>query len=67
MSQMGHERHFRDVREESGLPPIADVLWQRSEATFRARSSHPAADLTFRLFDRETERLPPVTRHRWLT
>ena len=37
-SGSGHERHFRHVREESGLPLIADVLRQRSEATFRAKT-----------------------------
>src|SRR5262249_35180719 len=30
-----HSRRFRDVRDESGLPPTPDVLRQRSELTLR--------------------------------
>jgi hypothetical protein len=49
---VGHERRFRDVDDESGLPPIADVVVQRREPTKWAisglmRCSKPAG----RLFD----------------
>src|SRR5215467_4120520 len=36
--QMGHERRFRDVRDQSGLPPTPERLRQRSEPTLRAKS-----------------------------
>jgi hypothetical protein len=29
MAGLGHSRRFRDVRDESGLRPIADVMVQR--------------------------------------
>jgi hypothetical protein len=35
-SASGHERRFRDVRDESGLPPTPERLRQRSEPTLRA-------------------------------
>jgi hypothetical protein len=36
MSESGHEHHFRDVRDESGLPPTPERLRQRSEPKLRA-------------------------------
>ena len=36
----GHERHFRDVRDESGLPWTPDRLRRRSEPTLRANCRH---------------------------
>jgi hypothetical protein len=36
-SGVGHERRFRDVRDESGLPPTPERLRQRSEPTLRAK------------------------------
>jgi hypothetical protein len=33
---VGSERHFRDVREESGLPPTPDLSRRRSEPPLRA-------------------------------
>ena len=38
MTAVGQERHFRDVREEAGLPLIPDILWHRSEPPLRANS-----------------------------
>src|SRR6266436_6573895 len=35
MSLVGQERHFRDVREESGLPPTPDILQHRSKPPLR--------------------------------
>jgi len=35
-SASGQERHFRDVREESGLPLTPDILRHRSEPPLRA-------------------------------
>ena len=37
MSAPGHSRRFRDVRDASGLLPIADVMVQRCESTRWAR------------------------------
>ena len=37
MPAVGHERRFRDVRGESGLPPTPEELRQRSELTLRAK------------------------------
>jgi hypothetical protein len=34
---LGHERRFRDVRDESGLPPTPERLRRRSEPTLRAK------------------------------
>jgi hypothetical protein len=34
-SAMGHERRFRDLRDESGLPPGSERLRHRSEPTLR--------------------------------
>ena len=34
----GHERRFRDLRGESGLPLTPERLRQRSELTLRARA-----------------------------
>jgi hypothetical protein len=36
MSPSGHEHRFRDVREESGLPPTPERLRQRGESMLRA-------------------------------
>ena len=41
MSHMGHERRFRDVRGESGLPPTPEGLRQRSEPTLSAPRPRP--------------------------
>jgi hypothetical protein len=38
MSESGQERHFRDVREESGVPPTPDILRDRSEPPLRAHN-----------------------------
>jgi hypothetical protein len=38
MTAWGHERHFRDVREESGPPLTPDILRHRSEPPLRAKS-----------------------------
>jgi hypothetical protein len=40
LSAMGHERRFRDVRDESGLPPGPEILQQRSEPTLRVNCRH---------------------------
>ena len=40
MSPSGHERRFRDVRDETGLPPNPEGLRQRREPALRARSRH---------------------------
>ena len=40
MSESGHERRFRDVRDKSGPPPTPEGLRQRSELTLRAKMSH---------------------------
>jgi hypothetical protein len=37
MAALGHERRFRDVCDESGLPPTPERLRQRSELTLRAK------------------------------
>jgi hypothetical protein len=37
-SVSGHERRFRDVRDETGLPPTPERLWHRHETTLRANS-----------------------------
>jgi hypothetical protein len=39
MSQMGHERRFREVRDESGLPSTPERLLQSGELTLRAKST----------------------------
>jgi hypothetical protein len=39
---MGHERRFRYVRDESGLPPTPERLRQRTEPTLRAKKRHVA-------------------------
>jgi len=39
MSESGHERRFRDVRDKSGPPPTPEGLRQRSELTLRAKMS----------------------------
>src|SRR5258707_35764 len=36
-SESGHERRFRDVRDESDLPPTPERLRHRSEPTLRTR------------------------------
>ena len=36
-SAAGHERRFRDVGDESGLPPTPERFRQRSELTLRAK------------------------------
>src|SRR5262249_55205855 len=36
----GHERRFRDVRDEFGLPPTPERLWQRSEPTLRVNNGY---------------------------
>src|SRR5258707_8110332 len=36
-SESGHERRFRDVGDESGLPPTPERLRHRSEPTLRTR------------------------------
>jgi hypothetical protein len=36
-SAKGHERRFRDVRDESGLPPTPERLRRCSEPTLRAK------------------------------
>jgi hypothetical protein len=41
---IGHLRHFRDVRDDSGLPPIPDVLWHRSEPTQSQRRPRMTCD-----------------------
>jgi hypothetical protein len=40
MTATGHERRFRDARDESGLPPTPERLRQRSEPTLRAIFGH---------------------------
>jgi hypothetical protein len=37
-SGMGHERRFRDIRGESGLPPTPERLRQRGELALRANN-----------------------------
>jgi hypothetical protein len=37
MSELGHERRFRDVHNESGLPSTPERLRHRSEPTLRAK------------------------------
>jgi hypothetical protein len=39
MSALGHERRFRGIRDESGLPPIPERLRHRSEPTLRNKSA----------------------------
>src|SRR5258708_36816439 len=36
---LGHERHFRDVRDEAGLPPIPERAAQRTDVEGQNRSS----------------------------
>jgi hypothetical protein len=37
MTKESHDPRFRDVRDESGLPPTPERLWQRIEPTLRAK------------------------------
>jgi hypothetical protein len=47
----GHERRFRDVRDESGLPPTPERLRQRGEPTLRAKTRLVHRSKTVPLFD----------------
>jgi len=55
---MGHERRFRDLRDESGLPPTPERLQQGSASTLRANCS--------RLFFSPSEQCKPLKRLEWV-
>ena len=56
MRALGHERRFRDVRDESGLPQTPERLRQRSESTLRASADSCSAAKRFSILASGTAR-----------
>jgi hypothetical protein len=51
MSQMGHERHFRDVRGTSALPPILTVTADIPDRQLGAITGREQSQQNLRLFN----------------
>ena len=53
---------FRDVSDESGLPPTPQTLWRRNERALRAISEHASADAAGSIRPASSTRMRDPTR-----